>query len=903
MTKRLFLASTCALALHAAPVSAQDAAAPAAAAAPAVQDEGDIIVTAQRRSESLSDVPIAISAIGSEQLQNAGISDVKQLNQLAPSLFINSGTTEATSAARIRGVGTFGENPGLEAAVGLFIDGVYRSRTGVGVSELGEIERIEVLRGPQGTLSGRNSSAGTINIITKSPSFDFGGQASATYGNYDYIRLDGGLTGPVVADKLAFRVDGAWIKRDGFIKQATPGEPDVQDRDRWVVRGQLLFEPSADLSIRLIGDYGSRSENCCVTVYPNPIRSLRRDGQGNVVAGPNPLLPILQTIGANFQLAPSDQWFVRRTATTPGVPYTADSEDWGFSGEVNWDIGDVKLTSISAYRDYFYRQGADTDYQAADLLRRTAGDRHFKTFTQELRLQGTAFDDRLDWLVGGYFADEKLDVSDDLKFGADMERWANCLAVLGAGGALGAPNVNSATCSTAPATTFPGFQGIAAALGARRLGGTGAIGNIFHQKSRNYAAFTHNVIQIVPDKLSLTLGLRYTHETKSITSAANMDNDLCSKIIASPFQSLATIPCFVNQTAPSFTRADRGTRMSGGELTGTAILTFRPTDDLMTYVSYARGYKSGGFNLDVNAIDRPCSTTAGTPAQNAACTALLARPAYTPLNGRPEASDLQFAAETVTAYEFGAKWDGPGIDISGALFYQQFSNFQFNVFNGVNFEVTNIQACRDDLNGGDTDLSATTGACDPNRLRPGMISKGVELEASMRPARHLQLNAGLTYTDTKFRKNLVGTGGNPLTPALFQLPGRRPAFSSAYAVTGSLSWTPPISSDLSALVYVDFRYMSDVNTGGDLDREKVQDGYGVVNARIGINRDDRLWGIELWASNLLNTRYQTTAADGVTLGSGTFRGVASGLQASASQIFHVFPGEPRTYGVTLRTRF
>src|SRR5918999_1541611 len=132
-------------------------------------DQPGIIVTAQGRRQILQDVPLAVSAVGGQQLQNSGASDIRQLNQLAPSLLVSSTGSEGNGSARIRGIGTVGDNPGLESSVAVFIDGVYRSRSGIGLNELGEIERIEVLRGPQGTLFGRNASAGLIHIISKKP--------------------------------------------------------------------------------------------------------------------------------------------------------------------------------------------------------------------------------------------------------------------------------------------------------------------------------------------------------------------------------------------------------------------------------------------------------------------------------------------------------------------------------------------------------------------------------------------------------------------------------------------------------------------------------------------------------------------------------------------------------------
>ena len=237
----------------------------AAAGASVTQDQADvsdIVVTAQGRAQALADVPVAISAVSAETLQNSGANDISQLNQLAPSLLVSSTGSEANGSARIRGIGTVGDNPGLESSVAVFVDGVYRSRSGIGLTELGEIDRVEVLRGPQGTLGGRNSSAGLISIVSKAPSFQgFTGGAEATYGNYNFYRVAGNLNLPL-GETIAARVDGVYVKRDGFYRDYT-NNTDVNDRDRYFVRGQLRFEPSADISFRLIGDYTKRDEKCC----------------------------------------------------------------------------------------------------------------------------------------------------------------------------------------------------------------------------------------------------------------------------------------------------------------------------------------------------------------------------------------------------------------------------------------------------------------------------------------------------------------------------------------------------------------------------------------------------------------------------------------------------------------
>ncbi|NCU11256.1 MAG: TonB-dependent receptor plug domain-containing protein, partial [Sphingomonadaceae bacterium] len=256
--------------------------------------EPEIVVTAQGRAQALADVPVAISAVNAEALSNSGANDIRQLNQLAPSLIVSSTGSEANGSARIRGIGTVGDNPGLESSVPVFIDGVYRSRSGIGLNELGEIDRVEVLRGPQGTLGGRNSSAGMISIHSKKPSFNFGGSGEATYGNYGFLRLSGSLTGPIT-ETVAGRIDVVSVRRDGFLDDVT-NDIDVNNRNRFFVRGQILWEPTSDITVRLIGDYTWRNERCCGAVY---VDSSVNPFIGNLNNPSTPLSP-LQPNGNNI---------------------------------------------------------------------------------------------------------------------------------------------------------------------------------------------------------------------------------------------------------------------------------------------------------------------------------------------------------------------------------------------------------------------------------------------------------------------------------------------------------------------------------------------------------------------------------------------------------------------------
>ncbi|SNT30885.1 TonB-dependent receptor [Sphingopyxis indica] len=906
-----------AVAVGAVPAFAQDSEADTQDAAPqesAADDSNVIIVTAQGRAQALSDVPVAISAVGAEVMQNSGANDIRQLNQVAPSLLVSSTGSEANGSARIRGIGTVGDNPGLESSVPVFIDGVYRSRSGIGLNELGEIDRVEVQRGPQGTLGGRNSSAGLISIYSKKPEFQFGGTGEITYGNYDYWRLGGSVTGPIT-DTLAARLDGIWVKRDGFYRDTT-NNTDVNDRDRYFLRGQLLFEPTDALSVRLIADYTFRDEKCCAATYVdnsvNPyIGDLNNPG---VPATPttNNIIQVLADLGQ--PLSAFNQGYSRNISVSPGRSYAGETKDYGFSGQIDYDFGGATLTSITAYREYRSSQASDTDYGAVDILYRAPSDdayRQFHTFTQELRLQGEAFDGTLDWLVGGFYANEKLTVRDNLRFGNDYGRFANCRIISG-GGLAGLYSPNSPLCvipgvgqaTIAGASGASGPDIVAAFTALDGLNDLGTINDRYYQNGTNWALFTHNIVHIT-DTLDLTLGLRYTHDKKKFSADFTNDNTVCTTIqslvlddLTSPTSNatakalaggLIGLGCQGNSTA-ELNGVSIDDQRSEDEWTGTAILSWKPTPDLLTYASFARGYKAGGFNLDRSALKSPIVPFA--------------------LSGGAQSlvGNLQFDPELVDSYEIGAKYSTGPLSLGLTFFRSDFKNFQLNTFNGSVFIVQTINGCSGDLTGGpdaDTDTDATTGACAADDVSWGVRAEGFELEASLVPAPFFRMAAGLTYSNTKFRDELVGNKqGDPLDPALRKLPGDNLSNAPELVATGSITWTPPIgSSGLTGLVYIDGRMTSDYNTGSDLFPQKEQDGYALVNARVGVRGPDEGWAVELWAQNLFNKQYAQVAFNSPFQAGGAGAPFTDPQYPGGRQIFSQFLAEPRTYGVTLRGKF
>ena len=900
--------------------------------APEDTTQADIVVTAQGRAQALADVPVAISAISAETLQNSGANDIRQLNQLAPSLLVSSTGSEANGSARIRGIGTVGDNPGLESSVAVFIDGVYRSRSGIGLNELGEIDRVEVLRGPQGTLGGRNSSAGLISIISKAPSFTrFSAGGEATYGNYDFVRLAGNVNVPL-GETLAARVDGVYVKRDGFYNDPA-NNTDVNDRNRYFVRGQLAFEPTADIQIRLIGDYTKRDEKCCAATYVSrtisPFVGNLNEPVPSVNAGPaafgsgNNIVNVLTALGQPLDRI-NRAGYSRTISTTPGRGFGGETEDYGFSGQVDWDLGGAKLTSITAYRDYRSDQGSDTDYSTVDILYRAAdgnSSRRFKTFTQELRLQGTLFEDKLDWLIGGFYADEKLRVTDNLRFGAQYGRFATCRAV--SGGALAAfysPTGQGCLSATGRAALPSGAlagAGISATTGAALVAAfdrldtvndRGSTLDVYNQRSRNYAFFTHNIIHVL-DNVDLTLGARYTNERKRFNATFGNDNTACvaQQAALAPFLTtplaataggLIGLTCQGNSTSELNGVSIRDRRKED-QFTGTAILSWKPIDDLLVYGSYSRGYKAGGFNLDRSALKSPVATFASVGGAQA-------------LTG-----NLQFDPETVNAYEIGAKYSTGPFSLSVAAFRQEFENFQLNTFDGTVFVVQNVNGCSDSLNGGDRDQSkftgaanfnaaaAATGSCSADNTTYGVLAQGVELEASLAPMRDLRVTLGATISDTSYRDDLVGNAaGAPLNQSLRVLPGSQLSNAPGVTATTSVAFTPEIgSSGMSALFYVDGRLTDDYNTGSDLFPQKAQDSFAVFNARVGLRGPDDRWAIEFWGQNIFNKDYAQVAFNSPFQEGAVTAAFQDPAYPGGRQLFSQFLAEPRTYGLTLRGKF
>lgn len=825
----------------------------------------DIIVTAQKREQNLQDVPIVVTSLSQEVLDGAGVRDIKDLQILTPGMTVTSTSSEASTTARIRGVGTVGDNPGLESSVGVVIDGVYRSRNSVGFGDLGELARIEVLKGPQGTLFGKNTSAGVINIITEAPSFTPGFNAELNVGSYGTMGASGSVTGPI-SDNLAFRLYAARRVRDGFMDIDTGDGPriltDDNNQDFGTVRGQLLWLPNDNTSIRLIADYSKRDEYCCIGTQ---IRT-------------GPTYPFVDGLSTGTGQRPPAAGFGTLPFSRTGYA-NRDSgqevEDRGVSIEANIDIPSMNaaLTSVTSWRQWDSSLGQDIDYTGADIAyREQDGDYGFSVdnLTQEFRLAGS--NDSFDWLIGVFATSEDIERGDSWYYGADYTPFLSFLLSARLNAANPALPISPSTigCYTRAGQTAAGFGGCLGTGGAVGGGGPGfGVGQGFEdnytQESTSFALFTNNTWHVT-EQFDITLGLRYTMDDKSLDGLQNNVNGngtACGAALANAGAIGAVLgaatPTILGNFCLPWSNAAYNNRVvsesfDDGELSGTIKAAFRLNTSIMAYASYARGYKSFGYNLD--------RVQTGIT---------------------PNAS-LFFPSEVVDSYELGVKMTllDRTLLLNATYFDQTFENFQLNTFLGTAFVVESI---------------------------PELTSRGFDADMVwFTPIEGLSFQGGVTYTDAQYGVFTAADLTSPGNfPQLSLLPGARASFAPEWSATGSINYDRNIGGGLRAGFSLAAKYMDDYNTGSDLLPAKQQEAFTTMNGRFMIGTEDERWTAEFWVQNLTDEEYIQVAYNAPLQG-GAFQ---TTLQPNGTyynpaldtQTYDAFLGQPRTYGATLRFRY
>jgi len=825
------------------------------------QDEAvleEIVVVSQKREQTLQSLPVAVSVVSQSALDEAQVLDIKDLQSLVPSLRVSQLQASGNTTFIIRGFGNGANNAGIEPSVAVYIDGVYRSRAAAALADFPNLERIEVIKGPQSTLFGKNASAGVINVVTAKPSLDeHTGSVSLTAGDYSQVILKGDISGPL-SDAVGFSLSGSYNQRDGYYENLTTGG-ELNEINRTGVRGQLLFAPSDRFEARFIADFDTLDEACC--------------GVANIQNGPT---------GAAIGLVGG--------ALVPNAPFayegfydfdpTNEIDNSGFSLQFDYDLNDnVTLTSISAFREQDRFDNVDVDFTSARLISDQTGnltDTQIDTFTQELRLSGST--DAFEWVVGGFYFDEDVDQRSGIIYGDAFRGYADILTILATGGTpgvdpsplaaleagLGLPpgaffaegqgNTEFATLTNTATSLFGQVDfnlgdratvtlGVAYVEDEKdatlNITGTDAFSALDLQEVGFGLAFqTVTGLPPTPDNINTVammnpalIGQLQTVSMTECSAAAPPPN--CNQLLAlTPLQFLPPIVNYPNAVESGSSDDD--------DTTWTVRFAYDLTDQVNVYASAGTGFKATSWNLSRDsrpfASDIAALENAGLGVNNLVAGTRFAGP------------------EESTLYELGLKSRFDNVVLNVAVFDQEIEGFQQNLFVGTGFILANAGK------------QSTT---------------GIELDVLWAPTADLELSFSSMFLDPEYDSFPLGNG--PDGPV--DLSGTAPAGISETSITTSARYGFDLFNG-RGFVRAEYYYESDVQVIENVSSDLASREVSTINASAGIRWDN---GFEatLWARNLNDDEYLQSAFPSVAQ-DGSFSG---------------YPNIPRTWGVTLRYFF
>ncbi len=815
-----------------------------------------ITVTAQKRVQNLQEVPVSVTAFSGDAMSESVIKDIYDLNTNVPGFGSFQSQSATNSSFSIRGVGTSSQNFGLESSVGLYVDGVFRARQNSMINNLVDVEAVEILRGPQGTLFGKNTPSGAVLVRTVAPSHDGNdGFFEATVGNFGLVNYSGAASISAIDDVLAFRVTAFGSQRDGIVSDVGKndfGDDVVNDRDRWGARFQALYTPSDDVSLRIIADYAEIDEICCGA--PVFLSNNRVNPNGQI--GTDLALPSL----GGTVIEGGDKFFDREIA----VSFLPEStmEDKGLSAELNWDLSDnLSLVAISAYRSFESFDLIDSDFTDADLFG-TRNDAEQSSFSQELRLDYTS--ENVNAILGLYYFQQDL----DLDYSLFTDTLFNEFFIASSGTQDLIDGINAVSAATG---------GFIAPVATAAPAGTG-FDHIAEQEHESYAIFGQFDYKI-NDEWTVTAGLRYTDETKDLstrfsevgpgidgleqdtslwpnpnTAVPTLLGILGGQIdLTDPAQLVAAQQTFAPFADPGWgflllgtttrPRADIVETLEDDQITGTLKLSWQPDRDTLVYGSFGTGYKSGGTNTD--------RITEG----------------FNPI----------FEAETSQSFELGFKKDfvDQNLRINAAAHYTTVDDFQANTFTGNGF---NLQ------NAGDYEIS------------------GLELEMTWLPMDDLEINLGYALVNAEYETFERGncwvaytwhTGVddpgrvNP-TDQFCNRSGDRPAGEPENYAILKVKKELDFSDSIYTYLQAEYSYTSDIILDGSSDPFAVQDSYNLLNLRLFMNFLDYDMDVIFWGRNVTDEEYVNRTIFNTPIQEGKLNG---------------YVAEPATYGVTIKKRF
>ncbi len=776
----------------------------------------EVIVTAQKRAESLQDVPISVSAIQGDKIQDAGIPNMAALADFVPNLFISD--APVSTNIYMRGMGS-SNNQAFEQSVGMYIDGVYMGRGRQYRAPFMDIERVEVLRGPQGTLFGRNTVAGAISIITASPDLDeeFNGRIDFSAETNEGYVGEGFVSG-AVGENFAMRLAGRYRETGGYVDNQFLGDDEPQIEE-WNYRFTAAWSPNESWDVNFkwgqsklertgvasgVNYYASPAERD--ELYPN-----RSDFANIAYALTDLFYPqVGQTAGEDFTIFKDNN--LGPTGGAQGVAvglYDESSDQDTDNGvlTVNYYLGDYTITGITGYSAYEYIDGCDCDWLPLQFIARD-DDQEFDQWSQEIRIASPT-GGFFEYLAGAYYENNTVEfdrrVTIDTNMGGLVEQ------VLG---------VNSL------------FNSLTGGLyTANQL----ARNHAFELDTESWAVFGQGTFHL-RDDLRLTLGLRYTDETKEVESSQFISDDLTGldQRTDNFFAYLIEAQSF-NTYLYDYDE-DRDT----DELLPSANLQWDVADDHMLYLSYSEGFKSGGFTAADDGAPGglvpgswPCA-----PGQ-------LPEQCYDITIPNDE---FEFDDESVVAYEIGGKHTllGGAMTFNWAAFYTEYDDLQTSIFQGISFAVTN--AAEAEIKGLEFDMlwQATEG------LRLGL--NGAYLDAEFKdyataPCTAVQLDAD----------PLCGTGQPGAS--FNDLSGENTTFAPEYTASAFFDYSRLLGNSMEFFAGGEVNYSDEFDTQGDLDPLDRAEDYTKVNLRFGLRGANENWEVMVYGRNITNEEAQIYAFD------------------------------------------
>jgi iron complex outermembrane receptor protein len=727
--------------------------------------------------------------VDSSTLDRSNTVNPQQLTQFVPSLYYNSANPRNT-AYTIRGLGSntlsiSAANDGIEPGVGFYVDGVYHARPATAAFDFTDIERVEVLRGPQGTLFGKNTTAGAIQVISREPSSQFESNAELSLGSYDFTQAKGSVSGPL-GEKVAGRFSAQDTKRDGLVTNVRTGEK-LNALDNYAVRGQLLVTPNDRLKIRMIYDVTDLDSACCTQTYLRVGQSLRSAARQ------------YPALAAGLGYTPPSTNVYDRLSDID-APLHVNTQDGGFAVIAAWDFGKTTLTSITAWRYWDWDVANDRDYTGIPIQLVQRIPSRQDQYSQELRF-GSRGDQRFNYVAGLYWFSQTISGTPISTYGPAAAYWL----------------LNQANFTVPiPRNLLDGYS---------QLGKSNFDMNSYAPFGEVNYAFTH--------RLTGTLGLRFTHEDKDGTYATQVSGGL--DLTGLPAATAAEL----NRAKLSIFRPQSYTAHDdGGNWSGRANIAYRFTDKLFGYVSYARGYKSGGLNMSGLPLD----------AQN-----------------QPALATAVIKDERNNTVELGFKSTlrKGRATLNLAAYRTTVEDYQANIVSSL--ETAAIRSY-------------------PSNI-PEVEVQGLEGDFSTRVTDGFTLRFSFAYADGKNTDYAAGP-----CPLEVQTAATVACNLTGTPLAGLSKWSESLSLVYqhnmgrgNFIVHSDTNHRSTYNSDTSASRFTVIDGFSVTNFGIGY-RFARGWQVEAFARNLFDEEYITALT----------------IQTGNSGLILGQAGEPRTVGVAFR---